>query len=218
MVQPGGDDLGRVGDGHYEPPPGLPAAPRPPRPSAARSGLGLGHGRPLGGHPVPDRPRRPSVRRTRLRVPWSGMSAARAPDRQLGHQQVEGLRGLGPDEAVVDLDAGGPVAVGQALGLLQGDGPVGGGAPGVDPERGLGVLQQLGRPVRAGRRCWCTPPPRGCPPARCGACRRRRRCRTPRSGVTPTRSAMSAMASGVSQPSCSWARWQRGMRAERGSG
>ncbi len=44
---------------------------------------------------------------------------------ELGHQLVEGLGGLGPDEAVVDLHARGPVAVGQALGLLEGDGPVG---------------------------------------------------------------------------------------------
>ena len=36
--------------------------------------------------------------------------------------------------------------------------------------------------------------------------------------VTPSSSAISLMASGRSQPSCSWARWHRGISAERGSG
>ena len=67
---------------------------------------------------------------------------------ELGHQPVERLGRLGADEPVVDLHARGPVAVGQALRLFEGDAPVLGGAAGVDPERRLGVLQQLGGAVQ----------------------------------------------------------------------
>ena len=63
----------------------------PPRPAGAGlgllgsgrgpPGLGLGHRRPLRGHPRRVRLAGRSVRCTRLRVPCSGMSAERAPER-----------------------------------------------------------------------------------------------------------------------------------------
>ena len=66
---------------------------------------------------------------------------------ELFDQAVEALGRLGPHEPVVDLYARGPIAVGQALRLFQGDGAVGGGAAGVDPEGGRGVVQELESPV-----------------------------------------------------------------------
>ncbi len=66
---------------------------------------------------------------------------------EIGDQLIEALGCLGAHVAVVDLHARGPVAAGQALGLFEGDGPVGGGAPGVDPEGRLGMLEELHGPI-----------------------------------------------------------------------
>ncbi len=74
----------------------------------------------------------PTVRRTRTRVPCAGMSVGPGAAAEVGDQGVERRRRLRADEAVVHLHARCPVAVGEALGLLEGDGAVGGGAPGVD--------------------------------------------------------------------------------------
>ena len=109
-------------------------------------GLGLGHHRPLRGHPgrvdlQAGRPLHPVEGSVLGNVIRAGTGS------ELGHQPVEGLRGLGTDEPVVDLHAGRAVAVGQALSLLEGQAPVGGGAAGIDPERRLGVLEQC-RPRR----------------------------------------------------------------------
>ena len=62
---------------------------------------------------------------------------------EVGDQLVEALGRLPADVAVVDLHAGRAVAVGQALGLFEREDAVGRGAARVDPERGLGVLEQL---------------------------------------------------------------------------
>ena len=161
---------------------------------------------------------RPTVRRTRTNVPCGGHRVGEPAGPQIVHQGVEALGCLRPHVAVVDLHARCLVAVGQALRLVQGEDAVGRGPAGPHAERRLGVRPAARARRRGGRRCWCRPPPRRCPRARCGACRRRWRCPAPRPAVTPHSSAISLMASGRSQPSCSWARWHRGMSAERGSG
>jgi len=65
--------------------------------------------------------------------------------RQLVQEAVEVLRALAADEAAVHLDARREVAVGEALGLFEGEQPVGGRAAGPHAEALLGVLKELVR-------------------------------------------------------------------------
>ena len=108
------------------------------------------HGGPLGGHGLrlghqADAAAHPHQGPVR----WDGVGQCAAA--QVDHELIEGLGRLPTHVAVVDLHARRAVAVGQALGLLQGEDAVGCRPAGPDAERGFGVLEQLGRaPEQAG--------------------------------------------------------------------
>ena len=161
--------------------------------------------------------RSPPSRRTRTRVPCWGTIGVEAPGPQVVDQAVEALRGDVAEEPVVHLQTRGPAAVGHALGLLQGEHPVGRGGPGPDAQGLLRVVEQLvGAAQHAGdvgaHRHHVGPHRLGVEHVVEVAVP------STSAGVIPTSSAISSMASGRSQPSCSWARWQTGISAERGCG
>ena len=131
-----GDDLGGVGEGHQ-------ALASPDAARAGAGGLGLGHLRPLG-----DDGGRVGLQADTAPHAHQGAVPHRLGEdtrTQITEQGVEGLRRLRADVAVVDLHAGGAVAVGQALGLVEGEDAVDGRPPGTDPQHRLGVLEQVER-------------------------------------------------------------------------
>ena len=187
--------------------------------AAARWAWASADRRPLGEATGPGRHRRPVVRRTRFEGPVRrDVGGQRAPERSsaTSRSKVSGVWAPTKRWLTCTHGARSQSARHSASSRVMTRPAV--VPPASTAERSTRRARAVRRRRRAGRRCWCTPPPRACPPARCAACRRRRPCRAPRPGSRPTSSAMSTMASGVSQPSCSWARWQSGMSAERGSG
>ena len=188
VLEPRRHDAGGFADDHHAPPGGL-----------RRRGLALGAD---GGvvdtqpalAPYPDE----------CAVP--GDLVVELPGAQARHQSVEGLRRDVTHETVVHRQARGPAAVGDALGLLEREHPVSRRRPRADPERALDVVEHLvGAAQHAGdvgaHRDHVGPHRR-----RCGASRRTRPSRGPRPASGPPRSAISSIASGRNQPSCSWAR------------
>ena len=170
---------------------GVAPRPRMPPPSPARA-LGLARAAAWRSAPiVASSTRRPPSRRTRTSVPWPGHVVGQASGAQVVDEAVEGLGRHVAEEAVVDLQARGPPAVGDALGVLEREHAVGRGRPGADAEGALGVLEQLvGAAQHAGdvgahrdhvaaRR------------ARCATSRRTTPCPATSAGVIPTSSAIS---------------------------
>ncbi len=142
VPEPRRDDFGGFGDRHQDAPSPVFAAGFCHGRRFGPRGLRLGHGgplvrdrRPVGFEPhCPAHPHQGAVR---------GHGVLECPAAQVGQQPVEALRRLAADVAVVDLHARRAVAVGQALGLLQGEHAVGRRAAGPHPERRLRVLEEL---------------------------------------------------------------------------
>ena len=122
-----GQDTGRFADRHHVPPVAFAAA-------ATRSAL-----------MVASSTREPSLAADPDEGAVPGDVVGQPTGAQVVDQAVEGLGGHVAHEPVVHRQARGPAAVGDALGLLEGEHPVGGGGPGADPQGVLHVLEKLVR-------------------------------------------------------------------------
>ena len=173
--------------------------------AVAPGGLRRSVSRPAGAGAVAI-PGSPTLRSTRFRTPCVGTVSARRPDAKVVGEPVEALGVERAEETVVHLHARRQVAAGQALGLLERELAVVGRLADRDPERGLGVLEHL---VGAGEHAGDVRADVDHVAAdRLGVQHvvESSPCPGPRPAVQPTSSAMSSIASGVSQPSWAWAR------------
>ena len=167
------------------------------------------------------RPRRPGRQAhgalDPVQCPVCRHAVAETASAQVRDQGVEPLGVERAEEAVVHLHARGVVAARQALGLLKGELAVGCRLTDGDPQRGLRVVEDL---VGAGEHAGDVRANGDHVAAHRLGVEHVVEVAVPRTsaGVQPRRSAMSSIASSLSQPSCAWARWHNGTRAERRCG